>query len=77
MSTGKIKSTVAFKAFNRPTVGRFEVRRLTKAGLPSKARFTPVEIQLNTFNDIEKAEARRAALESLNSGAKYVVVRAS
>ncbi|HET9954120.1 MAG TPA: hypothetical protein VFQ61_06435 [Polyangiaceae bacterium] len=72
--------TTHFRALNRAHAAaarahlRFVVRRLTKAGVPTKAPLTEADWKLNAFAERADAEARVAELEKLNPNSKYAVI---
>ncbi len=51
----------------------YMVRSLTKDGQVSKARLTQADWQFNSATTMEEAETRKADLEALNPGRKFVI----
>ncbi|GEL75619.1 hypothetical protein [Myxococcus virescens] len=76
----KIKSTTAFRAYTTMRANqaiatkRFIVKSVNKDGSNSRMAPTQAAWQLNTFEEAEAAEARRAELERLNPGSRFAVV---
>ncbi|MCU0650180.1 MAG: hypothetical protein MUF00_19490 [Gemmatimonadaceae bacterium] len=80
----KIKSTTAFRAYahartkraleQATATARFMVKSLNKDGSVSRMALTRSDWQQNAFVDESAAEARRAQLEKMNPGSRYVVV---
>jgi hypothetical protein len=84
MTTMKIKSTTAFHAYanaraKRATeqaaaTARFMVKSVNKDGSISRMAPTRNTWRYDAFATAEDAERRRAQLEAMNPGSRYVVV---
>jgi hypothetical protein len=78
--TGKIKTTTAFRALTARRAAETNATKthmaksVNKDGTVSRMAPTGSDWQLNAFTTAEAAETRRAELERLNPGKRYIVV---
>ena len=76
----KIKSTTAFRAYTTMRANqakatkRFMVKSVNKDGSISRMEPTKAAWKCDAFEEADAAEARRAELEQLNPGSRFVVV---